>query len=865
VSLSGCAALHPTAFVNIAITDRKPALDGLVRAAHIACPGAAIAVEAPRMALDFVMNEALTSGKGNAVVETGAARVGGSRTAALGGRIGFDATSALAQGEMALFANDIASPLLAARRASIDGRYALRFGGRASMIGEAQITGGAASADSLHSIRATLASTQGTPLGPIGLAIGEALARAAADFKGRATVALVHDRRFGALRFERLDTDSASGARLVLRSDAGRAGLTHYWTQGLTRLDGNILIGGGGLPDIRVRLDQPFAGAPMGGEVRMVPYVAGDSRLSLTPVSFAPAAKGRTRFATRVTIDGPIGDGRVQGLSLPLAGVIGAYGSFLLNQSCQPVDIAALDVAGIRLGPARLPLCPTGEALLARSAGGPLRGGAHIVAPRLRGHVGSAPLAVEARSLGVEIGKAGFLGEAVAVRLGRPAALTRLDIGRLAGRFGDGGVGGRFEALSGNIGNVPLLISKGVGNWRLDSGVLTLGGVMELADAAPEPRFNRLVSNDMRLKLQSGIITAGGWLRHPETGTAVTELTLRHDLATGRGNAILDVPGIDFGKALQPEALTRLTLGVVANVAGRIKGRGEIRWTPEGVTSDGTFDTGGLDLAAAFGPVKTLKGEIRFSNLLGLETAPGQSVSLGEVNPGIAVNDGVIRYQLLPGQQVKIEGGRWPFSGGELVLDETILDFARPSDRRLTFRVIGMDAARFVQEFEFRNIAVTGTFDGLLPMIFDVRGGRIVGGRLDVRRGGGTLAYVGEVSNAKLGTFGKMAFDALKSIRYDNLAIELNGSLDGEIVSKVIFTGVNEAPIDGKAAPVGMLQSLTGLPFKFNITIRAPFRGLINSAQSLTDPRGLISRSLGPQVDLPGSAPVQPQESEPVP
>jgi hypothetical protein len=54
-----------------------------------------------------------------------------------------------------------------------------------------------------------------------------------------------------------------------------------------------------------------------------------------------------------------------------------------------------------------------------------------------------------------------------------------------------------------------------------------------------------------------------------------------------------------------------------------------------------------------------------------------------------------------------------------------------------------------------------------------------------------------------------------------------------------------------------MFQELTGLPFKFNITITAPFRSLINSAQSLSDPRGLISQALPPDTELPGSAPVQ--------
>lgn len=863
LTFAGCRAERATAFVNIAITDRKPTLDGPVRASRISCAGTA--VEAPRMAIDVALNEPLTAWKGNAIIETGAAANRDNRAAALGGRLGFEGTPDGAHGELALFASGISASSFAARRANLDGRYALRFGGGSSLIADAQLLDVSASPAALRSIRAAVTSAQGTPLAPIGTAIGDALARAAGDLDASATLAVVQGRGLGAIRIERLDADSASGGRLVIRGGPGRGGVTHYWTAGLTRFDGDLLLEGGGLPGMSLKLDQPVAAAPMEGEARIAPYAAGGARLALETVRFGPAGRGRTRFATRVTIDGPLGDGRVQGLSLQLEGVIGAYGSFVVNASCQPLDFTALSIAGMAIGRSRLPLCPTGGALLARSADGPLRGGAQIAAPRLRGRVGEAPLAIAARALRFEIGEPGFAGDGVAVRLGQPDAPTRLDIGRLAGSFESGGIGGRFQALSGNIGEVPVLISEGAGDWRLASGVLTLGGNLRLADAAPEPRFSPLLSNDVRLKLEDGIITARGWLRNPGTGSAVTEVTLRHDLSAGRGNAILDVPGVTFGESLQPELLTRLTLGVVANVAGTLKGQGEIRWNSDGVTSTGTFDTEGMDLAAAFGPVTKLKGRIRFSDLLGLETAPGQTVSLGEVNPGIAVNDGLIRYQLLPGQKVKIEAGSWPFSGGQLILDETILDFARPSDRHLTFRVAGMDAAQFVQQFDFKNIAVTGTFDGVIPMIFDANGGRIVGGRLDVRRGGGTLAYVGEVSNADLGTFGKLAFDALKSIRYDNLAIQLDGSLDGEIVSKVIFTGVNEAPLDGKAAPVGMLQSLTGLPFKFNITIRAPFRGLINSAQSLTDPRGLISRSIGTDVELPGSRPVQTQESETVP
>ena len=160
-----------------------------------------------------------------------------------------------------------------------------------------------------------------------------------------------------------------------------------------------------------------------------------------------------------------------------------------------------------------------------------------------------------------------------------------------------------------------------------------------------------------------------------------------------------------------------------------------------------------------------MTGTIRFTDLLGLETAPGRSMTLEIVNPGILVENGVIRYQLLPDQLVKIERGEWPFMGGRLILQETILNFGRPSPKRLTFEVVGLDAKTFVDSMGFKELAATGTFDGVLPMIFDDEGGRIVGGRLDSREGGGTLAYNGVVNRANLGMMGGFAFDALRDLK----------------------------------------------------------------------------------------------------
>ena len=154
----------------------------------------------------------------------------------------------------------------------------------------------------------------------------------------------------------------------------------------------------------------------------------------------------------------------------------------------------------------------------------------------------------------------------------------------------------------------------------------------------------------------------------------------------------------------------------------------------------------------------------------------------------------MIRYQLLPDQLVKVERGEWPFMGGRLILQETILNFGRPTAKRLTFEVVGLDAKTFVDTLGFKEIDATGTFDGVLPMIFDEDGGRIVGGRLDARPGGGTLAYNGVVNKANLGMMGNIAFDALRDLRFRSMIVRLDGDLAGEFATRLTIDGVGARP-----------------------------------------------------------------------
>src|SRR3546814_11465822 len=92
---------------------------------------------------------------------------------------------------------------------------------------------------------------------------------------------------------------------------------------------------------------------------------------------------------------------------------------------------------------------------------------------------------------------------------------------------------------------------------------------------------------------------------------------------------------------------------------------------------------------------------------------------------------------------------------------------------------------------EFSNISATGIFDGVVPMIFDERGGQIDGGRLEARPPGGTLSYIGAVSDQDLGAYGKLVFDALKSLRYYRFIIALDGELAGEFLTQIELDGID--------------------------------------------------------------------------
>lgn len=831
--LGDCVAAEPNARMTVAVDRHRPTFTGPANLGSLRC-GGTLEVDRPAIEADVTLTEGFDGWRGSGRIATPRMRVGPSLLAGMAGRLTFSGDMASTRGalDIASAGAGIAGFRAAGTRLTGDYQIALRSG-HFTLEGEAAMQGVVADRSALQPVTGALRSAGGTPVAPIGRALADALQRAATGGAAvRADLAVFNRNGSGEARFTDLAVSARSGARLRVGSGSG---FTYSWPDGGVRTDGTFLISGGGLPESRFTLRQARPGGPIEGVGRIAPMTAGGARLALGELRFTAGAAGGTRIETEATIDGRFDGGRVEGLTVPVRGRFGD-GGFAFGESCVPTSFRRLEIEGLVLGPTRVPLCPTGRALLWKNPGSTAQAGAEVRAARFAGRLGASPISITARRIRAGVAERGFTATGVEVRLGEAGAVHRLDVAELGGRFRPAGVEGRYSGLSGQVANVPILLTEGSGRWQLLGGRLLVEGPVTVSDELEPPRFHPLVSPDFRLTLIGNRIHATGWMHHPASNVRVTQTAIDHDLGTGNGRAVLDFPGIPFAlDRLQPEDITPLTVGVIALVEGTFAGRGEIAWRPDATVSTGTFSTEGMNLAAAFGLVEGLTTTVQFTDLLGLVSAPGQVARIDAIRAGIDIENGTIRYQLQPESRVQIEGGDWPFAGGALRLQPTLLDFGQESIKYLTFEVIGLDAETFTRELGLGSISLTGVFDGVMPIRVDTAGAHIVGGKLRARPGGGVLSYTGAVSDATLGTYGRIAFDALRSLRYNDMYIQLDGALAGEFLSRIQMDGVGLVNRQH-----WLIRRLGNLPFRFNIAIRGPLRAVIATARATGDPSLLI-------------------------
>lgn len=860
IGTDDCRAEKATLYGRLTTLDGAPEFDGPLRLASLACGGASLARAdigtRATLSPDFAAAEADLTIEGGGAAFTDLVAAGLNGTAELGWTQG-----RLAIGhELAL--TGIATPQGRLARLEADGTWR---GGTSGGSGQWE---GALRGAGLAPDKRLAASLAQAEQGAAGTFLAPLLARARGGLEGalngasfRSDAIIRHKGSEASLVVSQGSLSSARGTPVLALSRLNLG----IGSGGVNGLRGDILAGGEGLPNINARIVQ---GAGGGWTLRMAmaDYAAGANRLAIPRLTLRSTAAGRFAFEGLVKASGDLPGGGVNDLSLPLEGTWSDSAGLALGTRCMPVRFAKLALSGLALEGQQLDLCPDGRGpMLAYDS--TLRLAARTGALKLDGTLGESPASLAAGGVSLRYPQPTEV-TGLAARIGSGDSEMRLAAGTITANLGST-TSGSFDGGSAWLAAVPIDLGAMAGRWSFADSILRLEDTrFTVTDRRPgggEARFAPLVAEGATLTLAENRITADARLAHPESRRGVVNVALTHDLDTANGTARLRVPGILFDKAFQPEDLTYLAKGVIALADGTVSGDGRIDWRDGKVTSSGTFASDGFDFAAAFGPVRGVKGKVVFTDLLSLTTAPDQRLTIDAINPGVEVLAGVLQFELKDATLLTLEDARFPFMGGTLTMRPLAMDFSKPEERRYVFDIAGLDAATFVAQMELSNISATGTFDGTVPVVFDTEGrGRIESGVLTAREGGGNVAYVGELSYEDLGTMGNYAFSALRSLDYRQMRVGLGGDLTGEIITSFTFDGVRQGAGTSRNF---VTRRLAKLPIQFRINVRSEnFYELATMVRSfwdvdyLADPRTRFKTVNGRLVPVLG--PVQPPESE---
>jgi hypothetical protein len=758
----------------------------------------------------------------------------------------------------------------AAPGAKLDGPFSGDFSRSPwSFTAQGELTAPQASIDqrTRRAISGAAPGLGGTPLAPLIAAAKTAIDRALSRFSLRAPLSFAWANSQGRLSASGpAALNAASGARFTIAPLSG-AGPSFGIVLPSGAFDGGaaIDIAGNGLPQAKLsiaRLRFDKSDFVLQGQAQIAAWRAGDSALQGVPLDFDiknTNGAGEARLKGDVALTGPIAGVRLVDAHTPLnltarwdegfrAGPIGGV--------CQDIRTARIEAAGLVFDKAALLVCPAeGGVFAAADKAGNYSGGFYIGRTTLSGRMEGAPVRPARLSI-IRIDS----------RLGGSAAGMRLDTIVQAPALAIDWDQTRRVNLHGKAVTANLLTTAK--DWRVNGAlrdvwiedntaparVESFNGdliiepkgdeaVLRIANGAGrvfDPHENKLVQplalRAVEAKLEHGNASAQGAIRLEKPDAALGQFTLTHDLASGKGDGVATARALTFSPMLQPYQISETVRGVVANVEGPIDADIGAHWSGADFRTDARFDFKALNMAtAALGPVKGVSGLVVFDDFAKLTTPPGQHVTVAQINPGIAVKDGVIRFQMKPDLNIALESAAWPFAGGRLSVLPTTFDF-NSKQTRLTLDLADIDVNELIKQLNVKDLAATGKVEGRFPLVFEGGKGRIENGKLQAAPGGGTIQYDSDFQQTGVA---QLAFDALRSFRYDNLTLDLSGELDDEIITSITFSGVNREPVSQSAGPAPV--KLVGIPFKFNVKVRAPFMALSRTAASVTDARGLLN------------------------
>lgn len=398
------------------------------------------------------------------------------------------------------------------------------------------------------------------------------------------------------------------------------------------------------------------------------------------------------------------------------------------------------------------------------------------------------------------------------------------DIERLSGRLcpatgplfsltgGDWRIAGRAQAVT---GAAPFIQGRVVGGAGRVSAQSVRGDVSatarietaRLEDTGAEARFNPLLMSG-EASLKAFIWRADLAFRRPNGAPLGTALVTQ-DGRLGLGVVVIETEMLTFAEGgLQPTDLSPLASSVGSPAVGQAKFKGRFDWTPDGSTSNGSISIPRLDFQSAAGPVKGLKGELAFSSLAPLVAAPGQELSVEQVQGIVLVESLRARFGVVD-NLLTVEGGEAMVGGGRVRVETLEIPLVPGAPTRGILLLEGVQLHDLVEASPFGDkVDFDAKVSGRVP--FEMVGNRvrISGGQIKADQPGrisiNRTALTGVTADTAIdapaavvdpnATFTDFAYQAMENLAFDKMEATISSKDDGRLGVLFHIVGRHDPP-----------------------------------------------------------------------
>jgi hypothetical protein len=288
-------------------------------------------------------------------------------------------------------------------------------------------------------------------------------------------------------------------------------------------------------------------------------------------------------------------------------------------------------------------------------------------------------------------------------------------------------------------------------------------------------------------------------------GHRLGRLVLNHDGRSGTGGIDITTPELVFAEGgLQPTELTPLADLLGPPVTGTARFEGRIDWAADSEgSSSGLLTVPGLDFTSPAGRVTGLKGDIAFTSLTPLVTAPGQVLTASRLESFAPLTDLDLTFSL-DAATITVAGGELAVAGGTIRIEP----FSLPLDRSLPFTgVIVLDQVQLGEIIAGAGfgdrVQMDAIVSGRLPFVSDpasgikVTGGSLFAaqpGRLSIQRTALSDLEAGGGGEVPPSTVEDLAYQAMENLAFDLLTAEVNSLDEGRLSVLFHIKGRHDPP-----------------------------------------------------------------------